>query len=289
MKLETYHSFRQAFLGANNPVAMSHIAALEKDPYLIHQTKLLLSHMRGVPWNVEHYTSQFRNAPAKQRLEETLLIFLLHSAMVVKQEIFNRTFMKPGSNDVNHVWVMLFKQCFETLTTLLYKVKWTTDNHKNLDMLVLKLIYQGQCRALRDFMKDELHIPMVTHTTQAEMYFEKLNELHISQMGSSFWRLLHWVAEAMDRPDRDEVAKQSWRTLMTYSLYRFLICGVCRMHMQTIVTELKDQLKSVTVSNRELWFNIHNKVNSIIAKPNTSYSKSELAADAEFMVQAFEE
>lgn len=291
MKVNTYHTFRQAFLGVKNPAAISHFVSLEKDPYIIHQSRFLLKDRIDyrLPWNVENFTTQFRNAPAPQRLEETLMIFLLHSVMVIKQEIFKRTFIKPGSNDVIHVWIMLFKKCFETLTTLLYKVSWTIENYKNLDMLILKLIHEGRCQVLRQFMMEELHIKMVTHVTQAETHFERLNDLQITQMGPPFWRLLHWVAEAMDRPDRDVNAKQAWRSLLTYSLYRFLVCNVCRIHMHTIVTELKEQLKSETVSNRELWFNIHNKVNSIISKPNSFYSNSELLVDAEFMVQALEE
>lgn len=291
MKLLTYHTFRNAFLGVNHPVAYSHIVSLEKDPYLIRQAKFLFSNRLYEPlaWDVENYTGRFRNVPAKQRLEDTVMTFLLHSVIVIKEDIFRRTFSKPGTHDTVQGWIMLFKQCFETLTTLLFKVKWTAHNYRELDGLILSLIHQGQCKTLRQFMTEELHIDMVTHITQAEIHFERLGELNIAQLGSSVWRLLHWVAESMDRSDRDEEAKESWRTLLSSSLYRFLVCGICRTHMHNIVTELKEQLASATISNRELWFNIHNKVNGIIQKPKPTYSESELKADVEFMLQALEE
>lgn len=296
MKLKSYHSLRRAYLGAIDVRDISRVASVETDPYIVHQTRYLLYKSLGnksppppLAWNVEDFTTRFRQASAEQRLEDTVMVFLLHSAMVVKEDIFTRAFTKPGSSEATHVWIMLFKNSFRVLTTLLYKVQWTAENYQNLDLLILELIYQGKGSALRRFMTQDLRIPMTTHGTQAESHFEQLNRLSIRQIGPSFWRLLHWVAEAMDRADRDENAKQAWRSLLTHSLYRFLVCGVCRAHMQTIVAELKDQLNSDAVSYRQLWYNIHNKVTSIVARKDpTVYSTSEFDEDVAFMVQALE-
>lgn len=289
MKEKTYHTLKRAYLGAVDPKAISQALQSEEDPHLFYDAQLLTKTTSfRVDWNKDIFTTEFKNDTPQRRLEETVMIFLLRLAGLLKGEIHIRTFIKPGSQQVIHAWIILFKSCLISITSLLYKTSWTIDNYIQLDNLILDLIYKGQVQSLRTFMVQQLNINMTNSITEAESKFEKLKYLTIGQFGSSFWRLLHWMAEAMDRPDRDAKAKNIWRTLMIGSLYRLLSCGICINHMNKIVQELKPQLMDENTVHQKLWFNIHNKVSSNKIEGNSHYSESEFEEDVLFMQQALE-
>lgn len=299
MKHETYHLLRQAYLGHVNKHALIQSVIREKDPFLHRAVQLVTQETspRRIPWNSQIFTTEFRNGNPQERLEETVMTYLLRLAALVKEEIHVRSFQKPESHAAVHAWINLFKLNLYAVLSLLFKVHWEEQNFFELEKVVFDLIHEGKASALRHFMEHDLKIKLSTTTTMAEERYENLHFLNIGQFGSSFWRLLHWMAEAMDiRNDpRMNRAKQFWRDLITGPLYRTLRCAICKKHMRKFTQELETQLMDPNTQYSPLWYNIHNKVSASkmevylslgINMPSTTYSESEFEQDVAFMRQA---
>ncbi|GFT26021.1 sulfhydryl oxidase [Nephila pilipes] len=300
MKHNTYQLLKKAYLGNVDHSALFQVLQEEKDPF-VQRAVRLAAQMDSIkfPWDTRPFQDQFRQGTPQERLDQTVMMFLLRLVAVVKEEMHIRTFRKPESHEAVQAWISLLKHTIFTTLTLLYNVRWTVKHFFLLDNLIFDLVHEGRVSALRQFMTEELHISMTDTPTLAERHFEKLNFLNIAQFGSSFWRLLHWMAEAMDLRDAQshpdiEMAKQVWRELITEPLYRLLRCGICMAHMRHIVQELRSELLDESTQYKLLWFNIHNKVTSkrmyytsgdALSGTQSTYSESELEEDAAFMRQ----
>lgn len=290
MKHETYQCLRKAYLGSVDPSALHRAMDDEPDPFVTRVLKLASNpvSMFMPSWDSQNFTTQFRNASPKERMDETVITFILRFVAVIKNDFHFRMFLKPESQAAMQAWICLLKQSIFAILTLLYRAQWSPNDYFKLDRLVMDLVYDGKYGALRDFMVDDLHLDVTDAITQAEKNFDKLIFLNIVQFGSSFWRLLHWMAEAIDFRET-QLAKTLWRDLVTRSLYRVLKCGICMAHMRKIVQELEPQLLSETTQYSQLWYNIHNRVNSVKLDRSleaTLYSESEFELDASFMRQA---
>ncbi|GBN19715.1 hypothetical protein AVEN_261794-1 [Araneus ventricosus] len=301
MKHETYHLLKHAYLGHVDKSALLGAASQEKDPFLQRAVQLVTQNtpIRHVPWNTQTFTTEFRQGTARERLDQTVMTFFMRLVAIIKEEMHIRTFQKPESHAALYAWINMFKYSLFAVLSLLYKVRWEEKDYFELDKVVFESVHEGKASALRHFMERDLNIELSASTTVAEQVFETLNFLSIAQFGSSFWRLLHWMAEAMDLRDNDEMAraKQIWRELITGPLYRMLRCGICMAHMRKITQELGPQLLDSNTRYRQLWYNIHNKVTAtkletyhslgFNLQPST-YSESELEQDAAFMLQALD-
>lgn len=294
MKHETYHLLKQAYLGHVNKHALLQSVIQEKDPFLQRAVQLAThqTYPRYIPWNIQIFTTEFRKGNPQERLEETVMTFLLRLVAIIKTEMHYRTFQKPESHAAIHAWINMFKFSLHAVLSLLFNVHWEDEHYFELDKVTFELIHEGKASALRHFIEHDLKMKLSTNTTMAEQMFEALGFLNIRQFGSSFWRLLHWMAEAMDMRNDPGMAKakQIWRDLITGPLYRMLGCGICMAHMRTITRDLEAQLLDPKTQYRQLWYNIHNKVNSTLPTdqnlPPITYSESELEQDAAFMLQA---
>lgn len=291
MKPDTFKHLKQAYLGHVDQQGMQQILRDEKDSLLTHEAMELLRNDRNTPpyvhWDMDMFTTKFRDAPSRERLDETVMTFLLRLVTIVKVEVYYRIFQKPESPMAVQAWIQLLKQCTFAILSLLYNVTWDTQLLFRLDQVIMDLVYDGNYSALRTFMVQDCHIAMTESLTQAEHYTDKLRMLNIYQVGSSFWRLLHWMAEAMDYRDNHAEAKTMWKELVIHSLYRLLRCGICMRHMHKIIQDVRPQLLAKETSHRHLWFQIHNLVTAnAMHKPNPDYSESDLETDASFMRQA---
>lgn len=296
MKPETYQCLKHAYMGSIDKQALYQALAQEQDPFL-HKQILLLTQTahHPVPWNTTIFTSLFRNGEPTERLHQTVMFFLLHTTVIVKTEFYFRTFFKPESHNVMHAWLLILKQSIFAVLTLLYNVDWNAELLFKLDETILELVHGDRVSVLREFMNTDLNIPVPM--TAAEQNFDKIYTLSVDQFGSALWRLIHWMAEAVDlnvhTNENIIKAKSIWRELLTESFYRLLRCGICMVHMHQIVQELKSQILDESTQQRQLWFNIHNRVTSKKKEqfirsgtPDAFYSESELEADADFMRQA---
>lgn len=286
MRRLTYHLLRQAHLGNVKKDALFSVP--DSDPFIRHTIGLLTdSASYYVPWDTLPFTTEFRSVPARQRLDETVITFLLRIVAIVKSEMYHRAFRKPESWSAILAWIDLLKQCTFTILTLAYNLRWTTHHVLQLDVVVLDLIRTGSSTPLRQLMQQRLGISLSPAEFPAEVAMEKMHRIGIRDIGSSFWRLLHWMAEAVqvqeNHPDTT-LAKASWRRLVTGPLYRLLGCPICMVHLKYMVKEIETQLLDETIDFPRIWFNIHNRVTQ--KKMNSIYSEEEYEEDSSFMRQA---
>ncbi|KAG8175202.1 hypothetical protein JTE90_022625 [Oedothorax gibbosus] len=292
MKYETFKHMKQAYLGHVDQQRLQQILQDEKDSLLHYEVSELVRRGTTIepeyyPWNMDMFTTKFRDATPRERLDETVMAFLLRLVAIVQSEMYYRIFQKPESPEAVQAWIQLLKQCIFSILSLLYNVTWDAHLLFRLDQVIMELVYEGNYPALRTFMIQDCKIEMTDSITQAEHFTHTFRKLYIFQIGSFFWRLLHWMAEAMDFRDNHVEAKTMWRELVIHSLYRFLRCGICMRHMHKIMQDVRLQLLDNETSNRQLWFQIHNLVTANIKqKPKTNYSESDLEKDASFMRQA---
>lgn len=168
-----------------------------------------------------------------------------------------------------------------------------------LDNTILDLIHEGRAGALRDLFKN-LDVPLARRDlTDAERHSDRLVFLHVGQFGSFFWRMIHWMGEAVNvKKEQDDpdvkLAIRIWKNFALESMYRLLRCSICMMHLRMLTQELKSQLMDETVDYARLWYNIHNRVNSDTFKRFAEnagdthiYPEEIYKTDADYMHQAF--
>lgn len=293
MKHSTFDLLKRAHLGDVNYQALKEAEVNEPDPYVQHAIQLVSDRAKiGVNWDTTHFTLGFRSGNPREKLEETVFTFLLRLLAIVKEEDYIRSFRKPESNyGVVTAWSIMMQNCIFSITTLLFNAQWTVENSLQLAPLLLELVTTGKVSKLRNFFKEALGIQLSTNcTTDAERSAVTLNFLHVGQFGSSFWRMLHWMAEAIDIVPNDgpnvKLAKNIWRQLVIHTLYRALRCGICMHHMQQTMEQLKTQLLDESTQYGLLWYNIHNKVTSWktergIVSIVPEYSEADYQIDAE--------
>lgn len=293
MKRETFLVLRRSLYGDVDKQALRAALEEETDPFVKERLLYLLGLAPYPVWETSAFTDQFRSVPPRERMEETVVTFLLKMVAIVKSEIYNRSLSKPYTITKIFAWNQLIKAIFFSVFSLLYDVKWTPSHLLSLDETLLELLEYGKPDPLRNWMR-EVGIERVRPNEwyRAERMFEKLDRLNTMQFGSFYWRLLHWMAEAMNVRPHQPVAKRMWRDLCIGPLYRTLRCGVCMYHLQSFVSEMQSQLRDESQDYAQLWFEIHNKVNAKrreaypMLKNGVEYSAEDYRADAEFMRRA---
>lgn len=295
MKRQTYETLYQAHLGNINEKDLLEARAQETDPFyhLLIDIMLEKKDFRA-DWDIENFTDKFRTGSPRERLDETVIAFILRIVTIIKEEHYLRVFQKPESFDALMAWENILRQIILCSFALLYNVRWTPESiFTQLEPTVMELLSGGQVFAFRNLMKS-VGISLARETPyQAELIFEKLNFLHVGQYSSFYWRFLHWMAEAYQmRSDANmSFYKRQWLELITGSLYRTLRCGICMYHFRTMINELKPQLMDPKSNFPKLWFDMHNRVHaqrreqySFLKEPD--YTESEYESDRQFMLQA---
>lgn len=295
MRHQTYATLYKAHLGNINKKALTKARLEETDPFYHNLIDLMLQKKYiMVPWNISIFTDEFRLGTPRERLDETVIAFILRLAIINKEERYIRTFKKPESYDAIMVWDMLLYRIVLCSMALLYNVHW--DERSSLILLpstIIQLLHHGDAFALRELMKS-LGISLARDTPyQSELEFGKLNFLHVGQYGSFYWRYLHWIAEALPlrKSKQMEFYKELWLHIVAESLYRTLRCGICMYHFRKIIDELKPQLTNKETDFPKLWFDIHNRVHArrreqFPSLKESDYSESEFEKDREFMRSA---
>lgn len=295
MKHKTYQTLYQAHLGNVDKKALMEAQAEETDPFYHNLIDLMLETKDiKVQWDTTVFTTEFRSASARERLDETVFAFVLRLVAINKEERYIRAFQKPESHNALMAWEGILRRIILCATALLYDVRWTPHSiFTFLEPAVMQLLSGGDASVLREMMKN-VGVTMARETPyQAEREFEKLNFLHVGQYSSFYWRFLHWMAEAYSlRKDEEmEFYKKEWLDLINESLYRTLRCGICMFHFRTMLKELKPQWTDKQLDFPKLWFDIHNRVHAqrreqykFLKEPD--YTESEYKEDADFMLQA---
>lgn len=287
MKSKTYHALKRPHL---NLKSLRLAKEDESNPY---DAFLIDMHLdpSAIPWDGQVFTQQFRLGVPRDRMDETVITFLLHVISVVYREKYTRSFVKPESFPVWLAWVWVLKYTTVCVLGLMYNVRWDFEKLQGADLFLAEILNSGKPETLRQFMRD-LGIQVKGEPYQAEKTSSQMMLLHTGQFGPFYWRLLHWMAEAYRlRSDYSPEVKKTWRDFVTHNLYRFPSCPICQFHFQQIVNELKEEMLDAATDQPALWFKIHNKVNAnrramypSLVLPD--YSESEYEEDSKFMRQA---
>lgn len=291
MKHATYEALYKVHLGNIDADALLQAQDKETDPFYRHFINLVLG--KGtmmVEWDTNPFTTNFRSAPPRQRLDETVFAFILRLVDIQKEERHIRVFRKPESYGAIMIWDSMLRRIILCVMALLYNVQWTSESiFEFLDPAVIMLLNGGDVKILRDLMKNLGVTPAQEAFYQAEREFGKLNGLHVGQYGSFNWRFFHWMAEAYNLRKGMDFYKKEWLNVLQSSLYRTLRCPLCMVHYRIIMDKLKPQLEDPNVDLAKTFHDIHNQVNALRREKNVKvkdYTESEYAQDREFMIQA---
>lgn len=235
------------------------------------------------------FTTQFRDKNARDRLDETVVTFLLFIGNQATEEKFRQTFKTHGGWETEYSWMMMFKCLVYTIFSLAYDVRWKDEYFFYVDDMTIDLL-KGKATSLRT-LAQKIGVSFSSDVYPAEVHYTKMIYHNSSIFGPFFWRMIHFVAEAFAVREQAGLAKTMWRQFTTETLYRTLSCGLCIQHYKNnILPKYKDQLLNTSDEDYPiLWFRIHNEVNSPdvggkgTTKIDTGYSASEFEKDRTFM------
>lgn len=265
----------------------------KSSPYVASKIDLILGNPRFMDPNraldVTKFTTHFRDAPSKERLNEVVATYLLFLANTVCLQKYSRPFIRPGRWEGDSCWQQMYKMVVFSVLTLLYDIRWKSEYFMFLDEALMGLL-QGKSEALRSFVeKLGIHFQ---DSIEAEHVYPYLEYQNNRIFGPYYWRLLHWMAEAIafrsNNGNSDVVlAKNLWREFVTNTLHRTLQCGICIHHYKMTINEthFKDLLMHAKDEEYpKVWFDLHNKVNDLVFSPR--YSESELEKDRTYLRSA---
>lgn len=288
MDHESYEKLTYAHLGDVNPQILQKLYATQTDPYIKHFISLALDiNSVYVDWDTKPFTIDFRSTSSQERLEETIFAFLLRIAAIVKEEMYIRVFRKPETLTAFLTWKHTLKYSIFSVLTLIYNLEWTVQDYIQLDITIMNMLHHGKGSALRELM-EHFNIKLAKPLYEVEKIFYKLNFLSIDQFSGFFWRMLHWMAEAMNIRKNRPYARQLWHDLlMKGPLYRTLRCNICMHHYQEMVKYVKP-LNEIE-DYAKLWFDMHNQVHTFrrqqYSRAEPDYTNDEYKLDSEFMRQ----
>lgn len=239
--------------------------------------------------DLHRFTDQFLATKSpKDRLDETVVTFLLFLANQLSQEKINRSFSNYGAWESEYAWVMLFKWVTYSIFTLIYDVRrWTSEYYIHLDNTIIDIALKGDASALSLFA-GKIGVQFESETPYpAEQHFTKFEYHNPMIFGPYYWRMLHFMAEATairkDGNDNDvKSAKKLWRQYLTETMHRTLQCIYCKVHYKDLLNHGGYKQKIIDCEDEDfpkLWYEIHNKVNYW----KNNYSEDDWKVDREFM------
>ena len=244
--------------------------------------------------DIRRFTDQFPASPSpKHRLDEVVVTFLLFLANQLSQQKINRTFHSNGAWESEHAWFMLYKWVTYSIFTLIYDIRvWKSEHFLLLDDAIIDLALKGDAYALSRFA---LKIGVRFASDEpfpAEKHFTKFEYQNTSVFGTYYWRMLHFMAEAVALRSNNNhydinYAKVLWKQFLTETMYRTLLCGFCKKHYKNLLDGdgyKQKILKTEDAQFPKLWYEIHNRVNKDIGKKE--YSENDWKRDRNFMIRA---
>lgn len=239
--------------------------------------------------DLHRFTDQFlvTNSP-KDRLDEIVVTFLLFLANQLSQQKIIRSFHAYGAWESEYAWNMLFKWVIFSIFTLVYDVRgWTSEYYIHLENAIIDIAFKGDASALSRFA-EKIGVQFESETSYpAEQHFTKFEYHNPMIFGPYYWRMLHFMAEAMvirkDANDNDvKTAKKLWKQYLTETMYRTLQCNLCKLHYKDLLDHNGYKEKIMNCEDEDfpkLWYEIHNKVNYW----KNNYSEDDWKKDREFM------
>lgn len=210
--------------------------------------------------------------------DELVITFLLFLGKILNNSLLLHVFYVPQSQNIFN-WILLYKRITYSIVTLLYNKKFTDEDFLCLDDMIYKL-NEGYYDSVRNFLNKMKLLTLSAEPLEIEKKYSELIVITADDFGPFYWRVLHFMAEAINLRKHASLAKSIWKEFVLYSLHRTLLCSICKEHYKTVAEKFKQELQN-SADYAKLWFTIHNHVNKSLNK--TEYSIAEFEKDQSIM------
>lgn len=228
----------------------------------------------NVPQTVEFEYQKFQSLrDCPEYKDELVITFLLYIGKQFNFEKLIHTFAKPFTNCIYN-WLFLYKTVIYVVISLMYNKKWSVHEILDLDKTML-LLNEGHPESLRQLM-GTLQVLSSDKKYEAETNYMDIRKWSSVQYGPFYWKMLHFMAEALELRKNLKLEKGLWKDFTLYQLHRTLRCIFCIEHYNHLVSKHEKSLKDST-NYPNLWFDIHNEVNELLKK--MPYSKVDFERD----------
>lgn len=274
MDSRTFKILKRAHKSYINEQELQKIKVLMPNPLMTDRINVILNNFN---YNTKftEIASKFSKLENSSLYKEDLVItYLLFLGKIMNQTFLIHTFHAPQSQNIFN-WIILYKNVVYFVITLLFNKKFTDEDWLYLDIMIYSL-NEGYVDSVRNFLK-KLKIVTSNNLVDLEKKYNEMILITSDDFGPFYWRIIHFMAEAIQSRKYGTLAKSLWREFTIYSLHRTLICSICQEHYKTVVKKYKNELENTNTNYANLWFNIHNFVNATLNKPE--YSLEEFQKD----------
>lgn len=280
MDRQMYKILKQAHRNNGNEQELKKIKlSLLPNPLMVDRVNLLLGNINvNVKFSdLARKFSNLENSPAYK--DELIVTYLLFLAKILNNSLLLHVFYVPQSQNIFN-WILLYKRITYSIITLLYNKKFTDEDFFNMDIMVHRL-NEGYFQAVRQFLNRMKLLTISEEQLEIEKKYSELIVITSDDFGPFYWRILHFMAEAINIRKHSTLAKTIWKEFVLYSLHRTLLCSICKEHYKTVAEKFKQELQNSSIDYAKLWFDIHNHVNKSLNK--TEYTREEFEKDQSIM------
>lgn len=278
MNNETFKILKRAHKNIADEHELKRIKNIMPNPLMTNQINILLQNI-NINENFEYFVNKFSKIENNPMYKDELIItYLLFIGKILNNTLLIHTFYTPQSQTIFY-WISLYKHIVFSIITLMYNKKFTDENWLDLDIMVNQL-NEGYSDSIRKFLNKLQVLSIPNEPLEIETKYPELIIITADKFGPFYWRILHFMAEAIHLRKNVSMAKFIWKEFTVYSLHRTLYCSICKEHYKSVAEKYKNELQNSS-DYPKLWFNIHNYVNKNIQK--TEYSESEFEKDRSIM------
>lgn len=280
MNRQTFKVLKEAHKNNVNPEELRRIKWSEQTPLITNHVNLFLNNTnRNVNVKFSNIVSKFSSLENTSAYKDELVItYLLFLGKILNNTLLSHMFFVPQSQSIFN-WILLYKRVVYSIITLIYNKRFTDEDWLYLDDMVYQL-NEGSSNSVRTFLKQIRVLSISNEPVEMETKYADLLYITSDDFGPFYWRMLHFMAEAINLRKNAVLAKSIWKEFTIYSLHRTLLCSLCQNHYKNVVEKYSNELQN-TSNYSNLWFDIHNYVNKFLNK--FEYSKSEFEKDQSIM------
>lgn len=277
MDRQTYKILKQAHRNNGDELNKINLSSLP-NPLMTDRVNLLLGNV-NINTKFSDLVRKFsniENSPAYK--DELVITFLIFLGKILNNSLLLHVFYVPQSQSIFN-WILMYKGITYSIITLLYNKKFTDEDFFSMDDMIYKL-NEGYCDSVRHFLKKMKLLTISEEQLEIEKKYSELILITADEFGPFYWRILHFMAEAINLRKHASLAKTIWKEFVLYSLHRTLLCSICKEHYRKVSEKFQQELQTST-DYATLWFNIHNYINKSLNK--AEYSTVEYEKDQSIM------
>lgn len=245
-------------------------------PLLIHVVKICTGEHALPSFSFSEISRKFQILEnTKTYIDELVITYLLFLGKILNGFQIHHIFQAPQTH-ILFDWLQIYKKVTYSIVCLIYNKKFTDQDWIHLDDMINGML-QGQSNAVRLFLKN---IGRTDIVVDLEKYYMDTTNISAEHFGPLYWRMIHFMAEAIQMRKSANLAKTLWKEFLIYPFYRTLLCPICSTHYLAVLEKYKETLLE-TPNYANTWFEIHNYVNKSLNK--SEYPSLEFEKDQSIM------